>query len=337
MRADREAGLAVVGEHPLPAGEVGQDGRLRGRVEGSGSCFASPRVPSTERGRVASPSSQRRSRRRGPKQSHAPPRTSASSASRETGARRARSPTSSRARSPPAPPRAPRRRPSRPRRRTRGRRGRRATRSRCPTRVGHHRWSLQRAPGVAQVDVGRAHLHPAPLRVADEARGRVEAHRLLVEEAAEELGRVVVTQPGGLVGQEAERGGVRLREAEAREADERVEHPVGHLLRDASRDRPIDEARAVRLERLQAPLAAHRPPQPLCLADREPRERDRDVEHLVLEDDDPERRGERLPQRLVRDGKDERGGPPAAGGGARCTGGRPSPGSAPGGRAPPGW
>ena len=61
------------------------------------SCFASPRVPGTEAGRVASPSSQRRSRRfasRSAKQSHAPPSTSATRPSFESRERRARSPTS---------------------------------------------------------------------------------------------------------------------------------------------------------------------------------------------------------------------------------------------------
>ena len=52
---------------------------------------------------------------------------------------------------------------------------------------------------------------------------------------------------------------------------------------------------AVRLERGEAALPAHRAPQPLRLADGEAREMDRDVEHLVLEDDD----AERLPQRLL--------------------------------------
>ena len=157
----------------------------------------------------------------------------------------------------------------------------------------------QRAP--TQVDVGRQHLHPAPLRVADEGGRRVEAHRLRVEERAEELGRVVVAQPGGLVGEQPERGRVRLREAEAGEADELVVDEVRGRAVDAVAGGTVDEALPVRLERGEAALAAHRPAQPFRLADREAGERDRDVEHLVLEDDHAERGVQRLAQQLVVD------------------------------------
>ena len=116
----------------------------------------------------------------------------------------------------------------------------------------------------------------------------------------------MVAKPRRLVGEQAERGRVRLREPEAGEADERVEDAVGDLLVDTAADRSLDEARAVGLERLVAPLAAHRATEPFRLADRVPGERDRDVEHLVLEDDDAERRGKRLAERLVRDSEDER-------------------------------
>ncbi len=116
-----------------------------------------------------------------------------------------------------------------------------------------------------------------------------------------------MAQPGRLVGEEPERGRMRLREAEPREADEGVVDLVRGRLVDALARSALDEALAVRLERLEAPLAAHRAAKALCLPDREARERDRDVEHLVLEDDDPERRGERLPQELVLDRMDEGG------------------------------
>ena len=83
----------------------------------------------------------------------------------------------------------------------------------------------------------RTHLHPAPLRVAHERRRRIEAHRLRVQERAEELGRVVAAQPRRLVGEQPERGGVRLREAEPGEADELVVDRVRRLLVDAVAER----------------------------------------------------------------------------------------------------
>src|SRR5205814_1250731 len=108
---------------------------------------------------------------------------------------------------------------------------------------------LDRAAGGAAVHLRRARLDAAALPVADERRGRVEAHRLRVQERGEELGAVVVAQPRGLVGEQAERRGVRLREAEAGERDELVVDRVRGLLVDALRPGAGDEAVSVRLER----------------------------------------------------------------------------------------
>jgi hypothetical protein len=152
------------------------------------------------------------------------------------------------------------------------------------------RGDSHRALRAAHVHVCRLHVHPAPLRVPDEGGGRVEAHRLRVQERAQELRGVVTAQPLRLVREQPERGRVRLREAEPREADELVEDEVRGLRVHAVRGSSGDEPAAVGLERVVAPLAAHRPPQPLGLADREPGERDRYLEHLVLEDDHAERR-----------------------------------------------
>ena len=117
---------------------------------------------------------------------------------------------------------------------------------------------LDHAARAAQVDVDGKHLHPVPLRVANERRGRVEAHRLRVQERAQELRRVVVAEPRRLVREEPERGCVRLREAEAGEADELVEDRVCRLRVDALPGRAFDEPLAKRLERVVAPLPAHR-------------------------------------------------------------------------------
>ena len=115
---------------------------------------------------------------------------------------------------------------------------------------------------------------------------------------------MVPPEPLRLVREEPERGRMRLREPEPREADELVEDRVGGLRVDSLRGRSCDEPAAVGLERVVAPLPAHRAAQALRLPDREAGERDRDLEHLVLEDDDAEGRAERLAQELVIDRPD---------------------------------
>ena len=99
---------------------------------------------------------------------------------------------------------------------------------------------------------------------------------------------------------------MRLREAEAGEADELVVDEIRDLLDDPVTNGTLDEPHPVGLERGAAALAAHRPAQTLRFSHREARERDRHVEHLILEDDDAERRAERLSQRFVVDRVDER-------------------------------
>ena len=167
------------------------------------------------------------------------------------------------------------------------------------------RCRLDRALGQAAIDLGRAHLHPAPLRVTHEARRRVEAHRLGVEQRAEEDGRVVVAQPGRLVGEQPERGGVRLGEAEAGEGDELVVDQVGGGLVHPARGGARLEAHPIGLERIAAALAAHRASQALRLADGEAGHRHRHVQHLILEDHDSERLAQRLGEQRVVDGSDE--------------------------------
>src|ERR1043165_8832516 len=100
---------------------------------------------------------------------------------------------------------------------------------------------------------------------------------------------------------------MRLREAEACEADELVVDRVRGRLVDAVQDAAFDEAGPVCLDRLLASLSAHCPAQPLRFTDREPRGGHCDVEHLVLEDDDTERLSQRLAKRLVLDRWLERG------------------------------
>ncbi len=284
MHADRQRRVPVVGEHPLPVGLAGQLRRLRGRLE---------------------------------RERELPRPAARALAAR----RRAELPQE-------VAPRAPHvARPGRDERLERAEPDRRAAREVAELRVrllrddrlrllladradvaepDPHRAVLDRAARGAPVHVRRAHLDPAPLRVAHERRRRVEAHRLRVQERAQELGRVVVPQPRRLVGEQRERRRVRLREAEAREADELVVDRVRGPLVDPVAEAAVDEARPERLDRLLAALAAHRAPQPFGLPHAEPRGRHRDRQHLVLEDDDAERLAQRLAQRLVLDRRLER-------------------------------
>ncbi len=318
--ADRQARVPVVGEHPLP------------HRSGSGSSGARDRGLERQRELLRASLPSRDSRRRGdepelPEQLSPPPPSSSQAPDCDERAR-ARPPTSPAAGEladrgvgllrDDAPPRPP---PP-------------ARADVLRARPGPHR--PRSCSRLAAVHVRRPHLDPAPLSVAHERRGRVEAHRLRVEERAEELGRVVAPQPRRLVGEQRERGRVRLREAEAREADELVVDLVRlRLLDPLARAQPAtNRCRNASIASCAA-LAAHRTAQPFGLPDAEPGRGHRDVEHLVLEDDDAERLGSGSAQRLVLDRVARSPGRRAAAGAARCRGARPSPGSAPAGRARP--
>ena len=125
---------------------------------------------------------------------------------------------------------------------------------------------LDVAEDVAAVGVGWGEADAAALRLVGQRVGWVEAHRLLVEQRAEELRRVVDPQPGRLVGEQAEGGRVRLGEAEAGEALDLPPDPLRRLERDPVRPHGADqEAVVVLVDRLLGALAAHRPPQPVRL------------------------------------------------------------------------
>ena len=159
---------------------------------------------------------------------------------------------------------------------------------------------LDRALGERGVDVDGAQRDAAPLGLVGERVGRVEAHRLLVEQRAQELGAVVHAQPGRLVGEQAEGGAVRLGEAEAGEAGDHLPHPPGERLARADvGGGALDEAAAVALDRDARALAAHRAAQPVGLAGAEAGEGLRDLEHLVLEDDRAERLAQHAGERGV--------------------------------------
>ncbi len=96
----------------------------------------------------------------------------------------------------------------------------------------------------ARVDVDRQHLEPPAARVVEHHPRRVEAHRLVVHEAAEEFGRVVRLEPGARVAHDGKAGGVGLVEAVGGEAAQLAEGLFGGVARHAARHRLLDEAAA---------------------------------------------------------------------------------------------
>src|SRR5216110_1954057 len=173
---------------------------------------------------------------------------------------------------------------------------------------------LNRAPHVTQIHIRQPDLDAVPLGIASQRVERVEPHRLVVEEGAIVLGRVIMPEPRRLVGEQAERRGVRLGETELRERDHLCEHALCCLLGDAARRRALLELLPEPRHQLAAAPPAHRPPQGLGLARRESGERLAHLQHLVLIED----HAERFVERFLEQGMLERrlvgatGGPGAA-------------------------
>ena len=254
----------------------------------------------------------------GPHSSHAPEATSASSASRPAGARRARSPTSAirlpggdrlrlvladradvaepdphravldRA----AAPRCGSRAAGAPRSRAAGRRGRATPAGRSPSaaRSGARRGTRPGSSGAATPTGRRAARTPRRATSGSRTRRSRRACR-------------------------------RSREPFARRSRSPMQ-PSTKRGRNAS----IASSLRLRLIARRSPSASPTLNPAAAIAD---------VEHLVLEDDDAERVAQRLAQRLVLDRVGRSSDPRAAAAGARCTDGRPCPGSGPGGRARP--
>jgi hypothetical protein len=98
-----------------------------------------------------------------------------------------------------------------------------------------------------------------------------------------------------------------LRKAESREAADLLEHPLRHLCRRATFPRPGDELLAVGEDRPLGALAAHRSSQSLGLPGGKACELHRHLDHLLLEDDRPQRVAQDGLQRRVLVGDPKRG------------------------------
>ena len=100
---------------------------------------------------------------------------------------------------------------------------------------------LQRAVPAAVVDADRPDLDPMVAGVAHDLRGRVEAHRLGVEQGRAEHVGMVTFHPGGGVGDLGEARGVAFGKAVAAEALDLLEGALGEVARIAARDHAFDQ------------------------------------------------------------------------------------------------
>ena len=130
-------------------------------------------------------------------------------------------------------------------------------------------------------------------RIAHQLRGRVEAHRLGVEQGRQEGGRLVALEPAGDVDQQRETGRVALRKTVLAETLDLLEDALGEIEVVAALQHAADH---LLLEVMQAPLAlpgGHRAAQLVGFAGREAGGHDGHLHHLLLEDRHAERALER--------------------------------------------
>ena len=132
------------------------------------------------------------------------------------------------------------------------------------------------------------------LGVVDEHLDRVEAHRLGVDQAGHELGRIEELQEGRLVRSPREGGGVALVEAKAGEARRPSGKLLGLLLgQPAAVDAAVDETGVELLHLPGRTPCAHGPAKTVRLRRAEAGDVDGDLHHLLLVEDYAERLFER--------------------------------------------
>ncbi|VWC40571.1 hypothetical protein BST28156_06965 [Burkholderia stagnalis] len=138
------------------------------------------------------------------------------------------------------------------------------------------------------------------LRVLHELRGRVEAHRLAVQQRGEEDRGLVAFEPAARVHEMREAGRVALRKTVIAEALDLLENLLGEFGRIVALPHPVDDLAVILLEIALALPRRHRATQFVGLAGREAGRDHRDLHHLLLEDRHAFRAFERGLQILLR-------------------------------------
>ncbi|MDR9160943.1 hypothetical protein FEP45_06023 [Burkholderia multivorans] len=137
-------------------------------------------------------------------------------------------------------------------------------------------------------------------RILHELRGRIEAHRLAVQQRGNEDRRFVAFEPAARVREFREARRVALGKAVFAEALDLLEDLLGELARVSALEHPVDDLVVIFAEIALALPCGHRAPQRIGLVRREARRDDRDLHHLLLEDRHAERAFEHRLERVAR-------------------------------------
>ena len=118
---------------------------------------------------------------------------------------------------------------------------------------------------TAGVDIDPAHLDPMLARIADQLRGRVEAHRLGIQQRAGEHRRMMAFEPGRDIDQLGEALGMAFGKAVAAEALDLVVAAFREIALIAAPHHPLDHLRLILVDRAEVAEGRHRPPEPIGL------------------------------------------------------------------------
>ena len=125
---------------------------------------------------------------------------------------------------------------------------------------------FQRVVPVAVAHVHRPYGHAVAAGILQQAAGRIEAHRLGIEQRTSERGRLVALEPAAHVGDQRKRAGVAFRKAIVGKSLQLLEDPLGKRQGVAAFLHAVHQALAVDLQITVTAPGRHRTPQMVSLA-----------------------------------------------------------------------
>ena len=148
---------------------------------------------------------------------------------------------------------------------------------------------LNRAIPNTMVNINGQDLHAVRFGIGHQLRRSVETHRQTVDNRCAKRGRVVMLQPSRNVNEFGKTGGVRLGETVFAKPANLTEHLLCKLARQTALFHPVDQFFMELIDQSGFAPFAHRPPQLIGFARREPGRDDGKLHCLFLKDRNPQR------------------------------------------------